>query len=97
MANGKGKGKGKQREVVVGGEQEVEIEMSDRREEVNAFEIVGPKSGRVLKGALGGLIKAEERAEMKKVSISFWEGWTERNGEEAREREGLTEVASVLV
>ncbi|KAL7409931.1 ribonucleases P/MRP protein subunit POP1-domain-containing protein [Mrakia frigida] len=67
LAKGKGKGKGKQREVVVEGEQEVEIEMSDRREEVNAFEIVGPKSGRVLKGALGGLIKAEERAEMKKI------------------------------
>lgn len=45
--------------------------MSDRRKEVNAFEIMGPKSGRVLKGALGGLIKGEERPEMKQVSPSI--------------------------
>jgi len=72
LAKRKTKGKGKQREVAVpeGEGEEIEIEMSDRREEVNAFEIVGPKSGRVLKGALGGLIKGEERVEMKKASVS---------------------------
>ena len=42
----KGKGKGREVDVVP----EVQIEMSDRREEVNAFEIMGPKSARVLKG-----------------------------------------------
>jgi len=65
-------------------EEEVEIEMSDRREEVNAFEIVGPKSGRVLKGALGGLIKAEERVEMKKVSTKFSVSKMGRRGREKR-------------
>ena len=62
----KTKGKGKEREVDAG--PEVTIEMSDRREEVNAFEIMGPKSARVLKGALGGLVKDEKRPEIKKVS-----------------------------
>lgn len=63
---GKTKGKGKEREVDAG--PEVTIEMSDRREEINAFEIMGPKSARVLKGALGGLVKDEKRPEIKKVS-----------------------------
>ena len=68
----KGKGKGREVDVVP----EVQIEMSDRREEVNAFEIMGPKSARVLKGALGGLVKDERRAEMKQVSMIFLTGWS---------------------
>jgi ribonuclease P/MRP protein subunit POP1 len=62
-----GKGKGKERDS--DDRPEVQIELSDRRGEVNAFEIMGPKSARVLKGALGGLVKDERRAEMKQVSI----------------------------
>lgn len=64
VQNGKGKGKARESDVAA----EVQIEMSDRREEVNAFEIMGPKSARVLKGALGGLVRDERRLEMRQVS-----------------------------
>lgn len=64
-----GKGKSREKPEIDGeGEDEVRVELNDIRDTVNVFEIVGPKAGRVLKGALGALVKGEERSEMKEVS-----------------------------
>lgn len=38
---------------------------------MNAFEFIGPKAARVLKGALGGLVRSEDRAEMKEIWANF--------------------------
>ncbi|KAF9454729.1 POP1-domain-containing protein [Macrolepiota fuliginosa MF-IS2] len=46
---------------------EVEVEIADLRGQVNAFEIMGPKSSQVLKGALSPVSK-DDRQEFKK----FW-------------------------
>lgn len=63
-AQGKGKGRG-------GTEQETTVGLSDIRQTVNAFEFIGPKAARVLKGALGGLVRSEDRAEMKEIWANF--------------------------
>lgn len=60
-----GSGKGKRR-----GRPECFVELNDIRESVCAFEIVGPKSARVLRGALGDLVRAEEREDVLQVSTS---------------------------
>lgn len=46
---------------------ETRVELRDVREEVCVFEVVGPRSGKVLKGALGELVKDEPRDETKQV------------------------------
>jgi hypothetical protein len=47
------------------------VELTDVRESVCAFELFGAKVGRVLKGALGGVVKGEDREETKKVRRFF--------------------------
>ncbi|KAG5642672.1 hypothetical protein DXG03_002356 [Asterophora parasitica] len=49
------------------GGKEIEVEIADLRGQVNAFEIMGPKSNQVLRGALSP-ISQDQRAEFK----SFW-------------------------
>lgn len=46
--------------------EEIEVEIADLRGQVNAFEIMGPKSSQVLKGALSPVSK-DDREEFKKV------------------------------
>lgn len=46
---------------------ETRVELRDVREEVCVFEVVGPRSGKVLRGALGELVKDEPREEIKQV------------------------------
>lgn len=50
---------------------EEQLEISDRRGEVNVFEIAGPKSTQVLKGVLN-LVKGDQRQIFKKVSSDFY-------------------------
>jgi ribonuclease P/MRP protein subunit POP1 len=47
--------------------QDVKVELNDVRESVCVFELTGPKSGKVLKGALGELVRDEPREEIKTV------------------------------
>jgi ribonuclease P/MRP protein subunit POP1 len=58
----------------VPGEAEEEIELSDLRDSVNAFDVMGPKASQVIKGALR-LVKGEDREELKKVSFDGAHGW----------------------
>lgn len=46
--------------------EEIVVEIADLRGQVNAFEIMGPKSTQVLRGALTPILK-DERKEFKKV------------------------------
>ncbi|KXN88226.1 Ribonucleases P/MRP protein subunit POP1 [Leucoagaricus sp. SymC.cos] len=48
--------------------EEIEVEITDLRGQVNAFEIMGPKSSQVLKGALTAASSGDERADFTK----FW-------------------------
>ena len=53
-----------------------EVEIADLRESINVFEIMGPKSSQVIRGALRPLL-GDERAEFKQVgdiSPSFFLG-----------------------
>jgi len=52
---------------------ETEVEIADIREQVNAFEIMGPKSSQVLRGALTA-VNADDRADFKVVRTSFYRG-----------------------
>lgn len=45
------------------------LEMADLREQVNVFEIMGPKSSQVIKGALRPLL-GDDRAEFKQVGCA---------------------------
>ena len=51
--------------------EEVKVELNDVRESNCVFELTGPKSGKVLKGALGELVKDEAREEVKTVGPSL--------------------------
>lgn len=53
--------------IKLSGGPRTEVEIADFREHVNVFEIMGPKSSQVLKGALKP-VKEENRDEFKKVS-----------------------------
>lgn len=50
------------------GPQEVTLELADLRRHVNAFEIMGPKSSQVIKGALSP-IASENRTDFLKVGF----------------------------
>lgn len=52
-------------------DEDVEIELADLRGQINAFEIMGPKSSQVIKGALTP-VQAEEREVFQKVSATMY-------------------------
>jgi len=52
---------------------ETEVEIADIREQVNAFEIMGPKSSQVLRGALTA-VNGDDRADFKMVRTSIYRG-----------------------
>ena len=52
------------------GPQEVTLKIADLRSHVNVFEIMGPKSSQVIKGALSP-VASENRKEFLEVSISY--------------------------
>jgi len=50
---------------------ETEVEIADIREQVNAFEIMGPKSSQVLRGALTA-VNGDDRPDFKMVRTSIY-------------------------
>ena len=53
------------------GEPEVIVEMADLRKRLNVFEIMGPKSSQVIKGALKPVLE-DKREEFKKVAVILY-------------------------
>ena len=53
------------------GEPEVIVEMADLRKRLNVFEIMGPKSSQVIKGALKHVLE-DKREEFRKVAVILY-------------------------
>lgn len=51
--------------------EQIKVELNDVRDSVCVFELTGPKSGKVLRGALGEVVKDEAREEIKSVCRSL--------------------------
>jgi len=52
------------------GEQEVNLEISNLKGHLNVFEIMGPKSSQVIKGALSP-VRSEQRGEFQQAGLCF--------------------------